>query len=416
MPARHTPETLLISAVLNSEDPFYAKQFGITTEHFKGFREEYSWLLDYADQYGELPSVTQMHTKFPTFPYEKKQKDGKWPAQEVKRVWASRDLLKRAQLALSHLSANKVEEAFAEIEGARLEIVTSKPEDALVDPAFLDDYDDVAMRIQVPWPTLQRLTNGIGPGEMWFLAARQGNGKSSYLIDMAVEAAFSGHRVLFYSMEMTKRQVQVRAQAAMAHRLGIKVNEHQMLHKTYDRKQYKQLLKQINAKMEETGGALHIHVPSMGRVSPGVIASFAGEYELHVIDYIGLMYTDEGNPVMRDWRDIAMASASLKQIALAKETRVLAASQVNREGDGSGPKPPKLRHLAQSDYLGNDGDVVLTMKRYGTGAGIFSVEKNRHGPSLNLFYTIYDPNEGNFGEINSDKANDIKDESEGRDY
>ena len=130
---------------------------------------------------------------------------------------------------------------------------------------------------------------------------------------------------------------------------------------------------------------------------------------MHMVDYIGLAKTDDGRRAVQDWRNVAEISNQLKEIALAKSTRIISASQINRDGAGPSPRPPALHTLAQSDHLGNDGDVVLTMKRYGIGAGVFSVEKNRHGPSQNLFYTLYDPNRGDFSEISSDRANDIKD-------
>lgn len=410
MSTRHTPESLLISAVLNSGDPYTAKALGVIPEHFRGLRDEYRWLLDQADQYGDCPTPTQLQTKFPDFTYSEDQEDARWPASEVKRKFAARDLMARCAKAMDNLTTGNVEDAYEAMKGLQLETVSSRPEDALNDPNFLDGYDEQEEeRILTPWPTLNSLTNGVGPGELWYLAARQGNGKSSYLVDMAVEAVFAGHSVCFYSMEMNKRQIQVRAQAAMAHRLGIKVDAKAMLHRKYDPKEYSKILGQIKDRLEEAGGLFSVHVPSMGRVSPSVITSLASEYDMHMVDYIGLMRTDDGKPMTRDWRDIAEVSNELKQIALAKNTRIISASQVNREGTSNGAKPPKLEHLAQSDHLGNDGDVVLTMKRYGLGAGIFSVEKNRHGPSYSLFYTRYSPNEGAFDEITSDRANDIKD-------
>ena len=417
MSVRHTPETLLLSAVLNSEDAFTAKEFGILPAHMKGYRDEYEWILAYHEQYGSCPTVAEFTTKFPDVPVDPDADEARWAAQEIKRSHAARDLLVRCNKAVEMLATGNVEDAFEQVRGAQLEIVAARPANALVDPQFMDDYDEEqADRVEVPWRTLQKLTNGIGEGELWYLAARQGNGKSSYLVDMAVHAAFNGHRVCFYSMEMTKRQIQVRAHAAMAHRLGFNVDEHAMLHRNFDEGQYREVLGAIREHLEECGGEFAVHVPSMGKVTPGAIAGLADDYDMHMVDYVGLMYTDDGRPVIRDWRDIGEVSNQMKEIALAKSTRIVSASQVNRDGDSPSPRPPALRHLAQSDHLGNDGDVVLTMKRYGMGAGIFSVEKNRHGPSLSLFYTMYDPNRGDFTEISSDKANDIKDETDARDY
>jgi len=378
--------------------------------------EEYRWLIAQAEEYGTCPTPDQMVAKFPDFPHSQEQEDPRWPAQEIKRKFAARDLLKRSTKAIEHLTIGNVEDAYEAMKGLSLDTVTSRPDDALIDPNFLDDYDHPEEdRILTPWPTLNGLTNGIGPGELWYLAARQGNGKTSYLIDMSVEAAFAGRRICFYSMEMNKRQIQVRAQAAMAYRLGMKVDAKAMLHRKYDQKEYSRILGVINEHLTSTGGVFHVHVPSMGRVSPSVISSLASEYDMHQVDYIGLMRTDDGRPLTRDWRDFAEVSNEMKQIALGKGTRIMSASQINREGAG-GYKPPKLEHLAQSDHLGNDGDVVLTMVRYGLGAGVFSVEKNRHGPSLSHFFTRYSPNEGCFSEINSDQANEIKDNEDGNHY
>lgn len=411
--ARHTPETLLISAILNLEDAFIGKEHGVQPTHLKGYREEYQWVLDYQSQFGTAPTISEYQTKFPHAPVDEDTEEPRWAAQEILRQHAARDLLTRCNKAVEMIGMGNIEDAFVEVKGAQLEIVGARPDNALDDPDFLNDYhDEEGERIEMPWKTLNKLTNGIGPGELWYLAARQGNGKTSFLVDMAVDAAFQGKRVCFYSMEMTKRQIQVRAHAAMAYRLGFVVDEHAMLHRNFDEGEYKTILEGISAHLREVGGEFAVHVPSMGKVSPGVIAGLAEDYDLHLVDYIGLMYTDDGRPVIRDWREIAEVSGQLKEIALAKMTRIISASQVNREGAGPSPRPPALRHLAQSDFLGNDGDVVLTMKRYGIGAAVHSVEKNRHGPSLNLFYTMYDPNRGNFTEISSDRANEIKDETD----
>ena len=48
------------------------------------------------------------------------------------------------------------------------------------------------------------------------------------------------------------------------------------------------------------------------------------------------------------------------------------------------------------------------MKRYGKGAAVSSIEKNRHGSSVDLFFNKYDANHGDFREITRDAADEIK--------
>jgi replicative DNA helicase len=207
-------------------------------------------------------------------------------------------------------------------------------------------------------------------------------------------------------MEMTKRQTQVRLHAALGRRLGVKhIDANAMLRRTWAPAQYKDLLQRIEA---EVPGEVHIHEMSMGIVTPAVVDVNASNYDLSIIDYVGLMKNDERVPAIKDYRIIAEISNSLKAIALAKHHSIIAASQINRDGVSTSWRPPALHTLAQSDHLGNDGDVVITMKRYGLGASVCSVEKNRHGPSGECFWTRYDANRGDLSEINRDEADEIR--------
>jgi len=104
---------------------------------------------------------------------------------------------------------------------------------------------------------------------------------------------------------------------------------------------------------------------------------------------------------------MASISNSLKTIALAQGTAMLCAAQINRDGD-TGSAPPKVKNLAQSDALGQDGDVVLTMRAKPKNVAThFSIEKNRHGLSGIPFFTTFDPNTGTYTEISGEHAEDL---------
>ena len=84
----------------------------------------------------------------------------------------------------------------------------------------------------------------------------------------------------------------------------------------------------------------------------------------------------------------------------------MVAAQINREGE-SGKEPPKLHNLAGSDSLGQDADVLLTLRAMPHDvATALSVEKNRHGAATR-FWTEFDPNQGNFNEITKEQADDL---------
>lgn len=406
--ARPTNETLLISAILNTGDVHLATHMGVRAEHFgDGHRPKYQWIQNCYKQFGSCPSVASFMSTFPTFPHDQDQTEALLVSHLIKRDKAKVDLLARARSSLEALERDEVEDAYRLFDDLRMDVATVKPDNALVDHTFMDNYSDhPEPRIKVPWATLEGRTSGLGGGELWYFAARQGQGKSSFLLDMAAEAACEGKKVIVYSLEMTKRQTQVRLHAALGRRLGIRhIDANAMLRRTWASAQYKDLLQQIEARVP---GQVFVHEVSMGMVTPAVVDQHANDFDLSVIDYVGLMRNDERIPAIKDYRIIAEISNGLKAVALGKHHSIIAASQINRDGVSNSWRPPALHTLAQSDHLGNDGDVVITMKRYGLGASVCSVEKNRHGGTGTPFFTKYDANRGDFAEITRDEADEIR--------
>ena len=165
---------------------------------------------------------------------------------------------------------------------------------------------------------------------------------------------------------------------------------------------------ELDEKLEAVGGYLDVHTPADGPVSPSVVASRCSEYDLIIVDYVGLM--------AQDWRwsrdrRLAGDGQDLQRLedhrACPRAPAILCAAQINRDGE-TGSAPPKVKNLAQSDALGQDGDVVLTMRsKPHDVATHFSLEKNRHGASGIPFYTTFDPNTGIYREISRDHVDDL---------
>lgn len=132
--------------------------------------------------------------------------------------------------------------------------------------------------------------------------------------------------MIFYSLEMSKRELQVRSHAIIGNKIGwgSEIDTFKMLHKQYDKDDYSLLLRDLS---EKTEGVLHIHDQTQGRVTPSVVASRAEDYDLTVIDYVGLMDADSGAKSVHDWRVAAEISNDLKHITRSKKSRILAAAR-----------------------------------------------------------------------------------------
>lgn len=406
MRIRRTSESLFLSAITNTgDDPML---YGVTEEMMHSYAPEYRWLASYPKLYGDKPSSAALTHKFPDFPYSTEACDSAFAAEEVINEYTRRLLVKSIQKAADHLEQGDTEEAMLAV-SSFIPPARMKPmENDLADLDFLDQYQEKEDALVVPWDTLQDRTGGMRGGDLWYLAARLSQGKSWTLAAFARDALMAGRKVKFYSLEMPRYQVLVRMHVLLGAELGLDVDHIAMRDKLYDHSEYRKLVKKIN---EEVPGELHIHDTSMGRVTPSTVAQDRG-IDLCIVDYAGLMSTPLGGRAIDDWRSMGVISNMLKEVALSNNMRIIAAAQINREGDTAGSVPPKVKNLAQSDSLGQDADVVITHKQMSKSVMVYGIEKNRHGASGERFYSRFLPNTGRFNEIDKDRAEDIRDEEE----
>lgn len=395
-------EALLISALINVGNVTEAQSFGICAEHFRGFKDEYNWLLNYLETYGDQPSRDIFMESFSTFAFSD-HADVRSAADLVHRANSKHRLREAMSSAIDLISMNQVNAAYEALVDAKPISTSANPRRLLTDLSFFDTWEH-EQGIEVPYRSLQHLTGGIKPGNLWYWAARPGQGKTAHLCNIAVHAVLQGARVLFFSLEMSEMEVRARFHAQLANKFGWKnITVSAIRDRSVDMAAYKDFIQWLDGS-GRLPGVLDIHTPADGQVRPSTVAARAGEYDLNLIDYVTLMRSDSGSSAVEDWRTAAMISNRLKEIALSQGVGILAASQINREGD-AGVNPPKIRNLAQSDALAQDGDVVVTMRAMeGNVATHLSLEKNRHGMSSIPFFCTFNPNEGVYRNIDSDEA------------
>jgi replicative DNA helicase len=398
-------EALLISALINNHDVGEARSYGVSPTHFIGYRDEYLWLQNYLETYNTSPSWEIFRAEFPLFK-KNEHADIRSACDLVFKAYGRNQIQTAMSEAVDLLSMGDVTAADDTLKSVTIRRAIPKPKRLLTDLEFLDHWDSGSSAVEVPYRSLQIHTGGIRPGNVWYVAARPNEGKSAHLVNFATRAVLDGCKVKFYSLEMNENEVRFRFHVALAHHFGYR--EGLTLNDLRDRRtsaaDYKLFLEWLQPKLDNLGGYLDIHTPKDGSVTPSVLAESASDYDLNVVDYVGLMRDDKGSRSVDDWRIAAGISNDLKQISGSCESRFLVASQINREG-GHGDKPPKLLNLAGTDAIAQDGDVVVTMRALPHSVGTyFSLEKNRHGLNGIRFYTAFDPNRGNFQEIQPEQA------------
>lgn len=413
-------EILLISAMLRSGSVLEPAKHGLNPDHLHTFRIEYEWVLDYYQRHKNAPSKAAFKLAFPEFTILNHD-DLSYAIEQVKRnhlraslirvVKEGTDLLRdeNPEAALRHLASNS--------RSLHSEVIDSQSFSLFGGTEEL--YEEVSRRVELAKttgltgistgiPTLDGRTSGAQPGDLWIIAARLGQGKTWTVCQMAEGALVAGKRVLFVSLEQTWRQIAMRVHTILGRRFGYHLRNTALSSGIgVDLHEYKTFLAELPDKLPDTAH-LEITDSGRGRVSALTLASMIEDTEPDVvfIDYITLMATMDGRPATDDWRAAATISSDVKVIAGQYDIPIIAAAQINREGE-HGTKPPSVAKLAQTDSLGQDAAVVVTMRRASNHVAHYLIAKNRHGEGGVAFWTKFNPDLGEFTEIRYEEALEI---------
>lgn len=217
------------------------------------------------------------------------------------------------------------------------------------------------------FPKLDRMTNGLRPGEMFIIAARPSMGKTAFLLNIAEHFLFDLKRpVLLFSLEMTsvqliERLLFSRARVSKAELItgGVSNDKLKRIMKTVNEMQQLDLI--IDDTPAITLTQLRAKADAVKKDNPDLAA--VG------IDYIQLMRSSSKQAQSNREREIAEISAGLKQVAKEIGVPVLVLAQLNRGPEtrtGKNKGVPMMSDLRESGAIEQDADMIglLYRKRY----------------------------------------------------
>lgn len=249
---------------------------------------------------------------------------------------------------------------------------------------ILDDYrakQILKKGVAWPWPSLNRATQGMHPGEFYIIAGRPKSRKTFVALYIAAYLVKTFRlRVLFISPEMMPRQVMLRfiafvAEVAYAEfKRGELVPEQEeqlfemvsMVHDlmtgvlTDDFTTYEE----TDAGVSPNGQGSFIVAKATGQ-SVSFIESKIKEHRPHVVivDSFYRLGMAGGVKYDSDWKVITSVSRMLKDLCTDHEIPLIGTHQLNREAD---EKVGSLSNLGYADAIGQDCDLafrVITAKR-----------------------------------------------------
>ncbi|MCR5259147.1 MAG: replicative DNA helicase [Desulfovibrio sp.] len=252
---------------------------------------------------------------------------------------------------------------------------------------FCDELEDKILEpvrfrgFRMGWPSLDRIVGGIRRGSMTVLAARPSVGKTAAALNIARSFADAGLRVLFCSLEMTKRECLARMVAATSGTpLGhILEPDGRLTEAEIDRIYASSGRLDTTIWIDDTAA---LSVQSLR----AMVRRLAARHGLDAVcvDYLQLMTPPPGAPVQTEVDRITAVSQGLKAIAKEFGVAVVALAQLNRSMEYREDHRPKYSDLRGSGSIEQEADVIIAMSRpFQTPLAdvpvTFDVIKNRQG-------------------------------------
>lgn len=371
---------------------------GVDRSMFVANVRAFDLVEQYRAAHGMTPPVELLTRQFPGFEAIPGV-NPVWAAGNVLKAAQKRELLKVTADAIELLAGDSDPLAAAQVLAGAVDVVpqTVTSVGTPISDESLFVPQDYSGRIPVPDANLQALTHGIGQGDYWVIAARLKQGKTWMLMRFAIEAMKAGLDVVFMSLEMTKVQAAERVHTLMLRSWTTPADP-------YDRRDA------VEHWLAKYGASLLLVDRSdHPMVTPSTVGRYCAPDRLVIVDYIGLMTpTTAGAKDAGDWAVMQSISRELRRITLSTGGALLTAAQLNRQAS----KNPDVIHIAETDSIARDADVVLIMSRpYDAPVTKMSLGANRHGPAGDYWYAKFLPEIPDFSALTALEAGNIIDQA-----
>lgn len=242
--------------------------------------------------------------------------------------------------------------------------------------------------IQTGWPKFNSLV-GLRHQDVLVVGARPSIGKTAFGINLAMEVAASGQKVLFVSAEMGSQALLDRFLA-----LATKTN---ISNFRYANTRLDNVVDQLGS----IGGNLNFMFGT-DLTSAHIVSSAQKlqDLDMVVVDYLQLLGDDLKKGETENNR-ISRISRNLKKLAISKNCAVVALAQLNRLSEKD-KRMPILSDIRDSGSIEQDADSVILLHRESREDVEMSarVAKNRNGETGELSY-IFDLKIGDLRETDS---------------
>ncbi len=294
-------------------------------------------------------------------------------------------VVEEAEKTLFNVTEKRVSSTFAKMDTLLV--------DAFEELTRLSEQRDHMAGVPTGFKDVDTLFHGFRGGDLIILAARPGVGKTSFALNLAVNAAKSGAAVAFFSLEMSSEQLVQRILCSEARVSLSKIRGGYISEGDWSAiADATNSLSKLELYIDDSPGLSILEARAKARRE---LRKARGK-GLIIVDYLQLM---QPPTVRRDGNravEVGEISRGLKVLAKEMDMPVLALSQLSRAVEMRGKKRPMLSDLRESGSIEQDADIVMFIDRSmddveaesddrpDAGTAELIVAKHRNGPTRDI--------------------------------
>ena len=279
---------------------------------------------------------------------------------------AAEDIKKEARSG-KHRSAEVVDLAISEMTKLKpdgdtkgIEILSSALKTTMNHISAELKDENSGRKIKLGFPKLDAMLDGLKPGSLNILAARPAMGKTALAINMAVNVAANNKTVVFFSLEMTKDEINTRLLSAAMNKPLSEILKSKNLSEA-DRKQIDQALIKLSNYPIYLDDTSNLSPQAMKATLQQLISS-GNQPRLIIVDYLQLM-TMKSMAGRSKYEEVTAISNGLKRLAKELGVPIIALAQVNRDLAKRNDHTPQLADIKDSGAIEQDADTVMFVDR-----------------------------------------------------
>ncbi|MBQ4624448.1 MAG: replicative DNA helicase [Clostridia bacterium] len=234
--------------------------------------------------------------------------------------------------------------------------------------------------------SLDRVLTGLNNSDMLIVAARPGVGKTSFVLNLALNASRNApnKKVAIFSLEMGREQLAMRLLSSQALVEFKKLRTCSLEPEEWERV----------AQSTQLISGTQIYIDDTPDTTPGEIKAkcrrLGDGLGMIIIDYLQLLKSGKGldNRV----QEVAEISRALKIMAKELNVPVLCCAQLSRSVESRDDKRPRLSDLRDSGSIEQDADIIMFLSHPDEKEPNYEntvdchIAKNRHGETQKVSF------------------------------